>query len=460
MTATSRALVVLSLAGLLCCAPARHLRIHGRIDPLELEPRPSAAPPDFSTAPNISVVAKGGSSWETSVAISPVDPNVIVFGVIDSTSQARVTTYRSTDGGASWSDPQPMALTAANGKTYLRSADPVVIADADGSFYLAEILIVGAKGTFDGAVIGISRSTDDGRTWSTPAVVVDRPADGVPSQNDDKEWLAVDRESGTLTVGWAFFNVEGNHAVGNPTIYIAQSRDHGTTWSAPRAMRTDDLQLTQVATAPDGKTYLSYVDYAAGAYIVRPSYDGGATFGGEAAALADVDIEGWILPNSNTLSVTTHTLLADTSPGPHRGTLYLAAPERKAVLFTRSTDGGRTWSEPLRFSAGSDILMPALAVDPVNGDVVVSWLDRRDDPANKAVRVYAARSTDGGVTFSAPRAFSPLFSIAMKMGDYDTSAAMNGQAVRAFSTESGHASVVHFDFSPLPVPPRRRIVRH
>lgn len=153
-------------------------------------------------------------------------------------------------------------------------------------------------------------------------------------------------------------------------------------------------------------------------------------------------------------------MLADTSPGPHRGTLYLAAPERKAVLFTRSSDGGRTWSEPLRFSAGSDILLPALAVDPVNGDVVVSWLDRRDDPANKDVRVYAARSTDGGLTFSTPRPFSPQFAIAAKMGDYDTSAAMNGQAVRAFSTESGHASIVHFDFTPLPVPPRRRSVRH
>jgi len=92
------------------------------------------APPDFSAATNVSIVAHGGNSWETSVAVSPADPRVMVLGVIDSSSQARISVYRSSDGGVTWSEPQPMTLTASNGLTYIRSADPVVIAEADGSF--------------------------------------------------------------------------------------------------------------------------------------------------------------------------------------------------------------------------------------------------------------------------------------------------------------------------------------
>lgn len=109
-----------------------------------------------------------------------------------------------------------------------------------------------------------------------------------------------------------------------------------------------------------------------------------------------------------------------------------------------------TWSAPLRFGAGADVLLPALSVDNATGEVVVSWFDRRDDPANVLARIYATRSTDGGATFSTPRAFTPPFALAIKMGDYDTAASMDGHPVRAFSTESGHASVVRFDFTVLP----------
>src|SRR3954447_13272867 len=164
MTTTSRAVVQLSLAVLLSCASPQRAHLHQRIEPQELERQPAAAPPDSSSAPNVSIVAHGGNSWETGLAISPVDPRVMVLAVIDSSSQARISVYRSTDGGVTWSEPQPLALTASNGRTYVRSADPVVIADADGSFYLAEILIVAAKGSFEGSVIGVSRSTDDGKT--------------------------------------------------------------------------------------------------------------------------------------------------------------------------------------------------------------------------------------------------------------------------------------------------------
>src|ERR1043165_2327097 len=102
------------------------------------------APPDVSRDANVSIVARGGNSWETSIAISPANPRGMVLAVIDITDQARVMLYRSADGGATWSDPQP-APRAPVAKSSAPPFDPVLAADADGTFSLARLLLVAPK---------------------------------------------------------------------------------------------------------------------------------------------------------------------------------------------------------------------------------------------------------------------------------------------------------------------------
>lgn len=412
---------------------------------------PEATPPDFSRDTNVSIVAKNGNVFETSIAISPVNPNVMVFAGIDISGDARVGIWRSEDGGVTWSDEQLPSLTTSGGTTYNRSLDPVVVAAKDGTFYLAELLEPGPKGTLQGSLIGVSRSSDGGRTWTDPVVVVQRDLNATPTPLDDKPWITVDPDTGTLSVARAYFLTNGPTPVGLPTIEVAQSTDRGDHWSTPRPIRTDDLQLTQIVSAGGGATYLSYDDYtSANAYTVRASADGGATFGDEAKAIVDPDIQGWLMDNTTTLAVTTHSLAAD------RSNVYLVAGARKSVLFTRSRDGGRHWSGPLRLSLGSEVLFPTMAVDPANGDIVISWYDRRDDPNDVLARIYAMRSTDGGATFSQPRAFTSSFAIARKMGDYDTTAASQGRAIRAFTNAGGFAAVARLDFSAPPQFPHHR----
>jgi hypothetical protein len=76
------------------------------------------------------------------------------------------------------------------------------------------------------------------------------------------------------------------------------------------------------------------------------------------------------------------------------------------VLLTKSSNGGATWSAPIRLnddSGTADQFHPTLSVAAgAGGDVVtVSFYDRRDDPANCLAHVYATRSTNGGATWSA-----------------------------------------------------------
>jgi len=114
----------------------------------------------------------------------------------------------------------------------------------------------------------------------------------------------------------------------------------------------------------------------------------------------------WLLPNTNQVRVYNYPVIAvDNSNGPYAGNLYLAmytwAGTYLRVQVIRSTDGGATWSKPVPVAPASDThdqFFPAISVNPT-GLVGVSWLDRRNDPANLSYQAFAAISTDGGKTF-------------------------------------------------------------
>jgi hypothetical protein len=86
---------------------------------------------------------------------------------------------------------------------------------------------------------------------------------------------------------------------------------------------------------------------------------------------------------------------------PRRGTCYLAYTDLRAerIAVTSSTDGGVTWSPPAFVSPRGDVVdgLPAALPD---GTVVVAWLNGSEGGGGSDIR--AARSVDGGVTFSAP----------------------------------------------------------
>ncbi len=88
------------------------------------------------------------------------------------------------------------------------------------------------------------------------------------------------------------------------------------------------------------------------------------------------------------------------------GTLYAAWPEYDGPLwFSRSTDGGATFSRPQRVAGGGNAKparAPALAAGP-GRTVHLAWTIGEDDAAD--IRIVT--STDAGVSFDEPRIVAP-----------------------------------------------------
>jgi|GEM_PF-1374611 len=70
------------------------------------------------------------------------------------------------------------------------------------------------------------------------------------------------------------------------------------------------------------------------------------------------------------------------------------------VVFAKSTDGGLSFTDPVRISDGVNSRSPVVAV---NGDnIYVAYLDRSDPDSSATAEIFFTESADGGISFSDP----------------------------------------------------------
>ena len=145
---------------------------------------------------------------------------------------------------------------------------------------------------FGGEQVTVSRSYDDGASWSAPVAAT---STNNKSDFDDHEWIAVDKGSaspwfGRLYVFWADFcnTCSGN---GHVKLYLAHSDDEGRTWSQAVQVSAANnnaaqgfRETGQMTVASDGTVEAFWTENAdsKGKYpnlqVVVVSKDGGATF--------------------------------------------------------------------------------------------------------------------------------------------------------------------------------------
>ena len=330
----------------------------------------------------------------------------------------------STDGGLSWTRALIPNLTLVTGGSYYRDTDPVAGVDLSGNVYLNTEGATDAN--FNSGNILVSKSTDGGLTFSAPSVVY-HPTSG--SLFPDKPWMAINNFSGTSTAGRivATFTL----FIGNTSSPIVRSYsdDGGATWSAIAAVHSSNTsaQGSQPVFLLNGNLVIIYWNFSnSGLYLVT-STDGGVTFGSPHLINTVNEYDepsirsGSFLPSA--VSDRTH------------GNLYLVyqalLSNHPRIAFTKSTDGGSTWTTPIAISdnpTGSGVFNPAVNVSPDGQTVTVVFYDHRNNPgSNVLVDLYLAQSFDGGATWqpnirltsvSTDASLAPFTTSGYMLGDY------------------------------------------
>jgi hypothetical protein len=280
---------------------------------------------------------------------------------------------RSLDGGKSWeADHIPVAeQPTAAGIPF--EDKPYIVADNSKSKFSGNLYVGWTRWRLTDSQMVISRSTDDGKTWSEPVEIDAHP--GLPRDDNGaaEGFDGAVGPDGTLYVIWSQ----------DYDLMFTSSRDGGKTFSkarpiihtAPIMFAIDTLDrangFPQIAVDPKSKRlYVTWSDYRNG----------------------DLD-----------------------------------------VFISSSDDGGKHWTAAARVNNdpvhdGAEQFFQWLAVDPVDGSVNVIFYDRRNDLKNRKQIVVLARSTDQGHTFNNYAWTDEAFEAGgLFFGDYNGLAAYGGR---------------------------------
>ena len=316
-------------------------------------------------------------------------------------------TVASFDGGLTWTRAfAPFTRcsggTPATGGDYLRASDPWVTFAADGTAYQSAVVMTGAQ--FRTNAVLVSRSTDGGRSWSDPVALINDN-----SFFNDKESITADRSDARFVYAtWTRLT-----AAGTGSTYFARTTDAGSSWEAARPIYDPGDGLlafnNQIVVLPDGALVLFFTKLDAGTLwgsadlLIMRSTDRGITWSAPTRVAAAQSV-GTRDPDSGA-RVADASGLGSVAVG-RDGTLALVWQDARfsdgahdAIAFSRSTDGGLTWSAPAPVNANVTVaaFLPAVAIAD-DGTMGVTYYDFRSNTANTATLptdYWFTRSTDG-----------------------------------------------------------------
>jgi hypothetical protein len=350
---------------------------------------------------------------EPSVALDPRNASIIVAGSNDYCAEIQNGSgnvwagyYRSSDGGATWSNslvPGYPADTSAAGTaspthgSCAAAGDPTQAFDGAGRLLYGFICFNRAKPT-NGSVYVATYDQDGARYVRT--VRVDRGTPSVWGLFQDKINVTADPVSGNVYVLWAQY--PGQAA--NNTLHFARSTDHGATFSKPLRI-TQGLAEEQFADAtvgPDGTLYVTYRTIAHqsstsdGIWIVR-STDGGSSWSEPrlVSAITPFDANQFSGNGSDTCGdgpfacpsgltfarFSSMSAVAADATGVH--VVWSAEmASGQAKIFARSSPDGLTWTAPattLDTAPAGHQFFPD--VTSSGGTISAVFQDSRTDPA-------------------------------------------------------------------------------
>lgn len=354
----------------------------------------------------------GDAANEPSICVDPLHPNRIAIGwrQFDSvSSNFRQSGYAYTiDGGMNWTFPGVLEPNVFR-------SDPVLASDAEGRFYYLSLL----QTFYD----DLWFSLNGGQLWTRIG----------PATGGDKQWMAIDTTASTSR-GFIYqtWSTAGNNWGGRQ---FSRTTDGGATWMDPINIPNRPVWGTlDVAANGDlficgasGSTFRVLRSRNAKNPGAAPTFDlnrvvnlGGSIISGGTVNPGGLSGQTWIA--------------VDRSDGPTAGNVYLLCSvevdgnDPCDVRFSRSVDGGNTWSPSVRINddppnQNRSHWFGTMSVAS-NGRIDAFWNDTRDDPTSTFSVLYYSYSYDGGVTWSPNEPMSAPFNHFLgypnqnKMGDY------------------------------------------
>jgi hypothetical protein len=328
---------------------------------------------------------------------------------------ADILVSRSTDNGATWTTVQPLNTNA--GSDSGDDASPQVTTDGAGNWvavWHSDDTLGGTIGTdYD---ILVSRSTDNGATWTAPAALNTNA--GTDSLWDYRPQVTTGGAGNWVAVWESNENLGGTIGT-DYDILVSRSTDNGATWTTPAALNSNAATdsgldaVVQVTTDGAGNwVAVWYSDDNLGGTIgtdsdilVSRSTDNGATWTAVAALNTNAGTDsGGDWPHQVTTDGAGNWVAvwySDDSLGGTIGTDY-------DVLVSRSTDNGATWTAvtALNSNAGTDSGFdgsPQVTTDGA-GNWVAVWYSNENVGGTIGwdTDILVSRSTDNGATWTAP----------------------------------------------------------
>ncbi len=214
-----------------------------------------------------------------------------------------------------------------------------------------------------------TKSTDGGTTFSDPI--------NLSSNNGTSEDGTITELNGTVYVGLS------DNSTGNYEILLAKSADGGTTF-------TDPINLSNNTVESADPVIKSSKDNL---YVVWSEVDDIFFTRSKDGVKFDKPIN---LSNTNGTSFTPRLAVSG-----NNNLLVVwedQTPGYSDVFFSKSTDSGATFSDPINISNSTYDSYSQDIGTQINGDLYVAWNEILPDFSD----IFFAKSTDGGITFDKP----------------------------------------------------------